>query len=213
MCYHLLLILMCNCLWGLLPTNPLLWQRAFTSYEIAELLSLCTPHFALQPVEQAQKSVQSNSGATLDLTPLKAAQRDKALPQTTDGLFRVIRYNESTSQHPCSHKKCGKKMKQYSICVSFQCLQQRRQADKPLVCQLYCCLNLVCLNGARNTFTNALPKFNNRFDHVAAHLTPEERASIDACIQTVSPSKRSYTTPNPSPAKRGRPSSSKTKET
>jgi hypothetical protein len=208
MCYHLLLILMCKFLWGLLSSNPLLWQRAFTSYEIAELLSVCTPHFASQPVRQAQKSIESDGHADLELTPLKAAQRDKALPQSTDGLFRVVRYKEPTAQSQCSNKKCSKKMKQYSICVSFQCLQQRRQAEKARVCQLYCCLDLKCLNGARNMFTDALPKFNNRFDHIPEQLSTEERASINACIQTVSPSpsKRSITTPNQSPAKRGRPS-------
>jgi hypothetical protein len=210
MCFHLLLILMSKFLWGLLPTNPLLWQRAFTTYEIAELLSVCTTSFVSKPVQQAQESIQPHRNIDLELTPLKAAQRDKALPQSTDGLFNVIRYNDPT-ERLCSHKKCSKKMKQYSVCVSFQCLYQRRQADKARVCQLYCCLNLQCLTGSRNTFTSPLPKFNNCFDHIPPQLSTEERACIDACIQTVSPSKRSNTTPTQSPAKRSRPSSSKTK--
>jgi hypothetical protein len=211
MCYHLLMILMSEFLWGLLKTNALLWQRAYTSYEIAGLLSLCTPHFVSQPVEQAQKSIALNRGGNLKLTPLKAAQRDKSVPKSVDGLFNVIRFNESTLQPQCCYKKCNKKMKQYSVCVSFQCLQQRRHADPPCVCQLYCCLNLTCLNGERNHFTDALPKFNNRFAHIHETLNPEERAGIDACISIVTPSKRSYTSPNQSPIKRARKSSSKSK--
>jgi hypothetical protein len=209
MCFHLLLILMSKKLWALAPTNPLLWQRAFTTYEIADLLSVCTNSFVSKPVTHAQESEQSDSD--LKLTPLKAAQRDKALPQSTDGLFNVIRYI-ATEEPRCSHKQCTKKMKQYSICVSFKCLYQRRQQDKPRVSQLYCCLNLACLTGVRNTFTSDEPKFNHYFDRVPSDLSKDERASIDACIRTVpvSPSKRVYTTPNQSPSKRGRPSSRKT---
>jgi hypothetical protein len=194
MCLHLLFLLLHFLLWLLPRTSPLMWQRAFSQHEIAELLSHCTVPFLDRCLVTTGPVAQSGTG----LTPVKAPRREHPVPCLPQPNFSIERFIQKDSAK-CTAKDCKHKFAKNELVVSVSGLKQSSFSKAPVEVVLHSCLQLRCLVADRNGFYR-IPDFNFSFQSKPSQLLDAEVLAVTLC--TTRPALGPRPADGGSPAKR-----------